>query len=127
MTATMEESIKTKIIRIIQDTLFLIFVVGGITTCTASIIISDNKAEQVCAETEYFVVTNKDIVDRSSTMFSNDYHYVIYFVRLDKDKQVIDCSTLLNNKNITKYEYDILEVGEMYHKSKVNLKTYGYE
>jgi len=100
--------------------------VGFMTMCTASIIISDKDAEKICDETHYFKITNKDYTDTGNSIISDNYNYVMYFNRYDRNKKIIKSRYDLNKITITKYEYDNLDVGVMYHKSKVNTRTYGY-
>jgi len=108
------------------DILSTILVIGFMATCTVSVIHSDNSAEKICNETQFFKITNKDYKDTGNSIISDSYNYVIYFNRYDANKNIIKSRLDLDKVTVTKYEYEILEVGILYHKSKVNIRTYGY-
>jgi hypothetical protein len=110
----------------IRDISMIIFIVGLVGMCTASIIISDNYDDDIYKKTEYFKITNKDYVNTSSSMLRDNYKWVIYIDRYDSDKKYINCSRDLKRISVTKYDYDRFGVGIFYNKRKENITTYAF-
>ena len=111
---------KVKSIAGIIGVLFLV------SMCSYAVYRSDRNAEEVHERTEYFKITDKDYKNTSGNIVTDDYQYVIYFIRYDENMKVIDCFHDLKRKAVSQYNYERLEVGKLYHKSEVNIKTYGY-
>jgi hypothetical protein len=80
-----------------------------------------NFRNRVYSETQFIKITNKDYVSVGGNAFKNNYRYVIYFIRYDKDSVVVKSSFSHDQLKVTEYDYNNLEVGEYYSVNEVNV------
>lgn len=74
--------------------------------------------------TEFFVVLRKGLeIHGEYINYEEDYAYVIYFNRYDKDTNLIICDPAINKARLSKDKCDGIEFGRLYHKSYTNIRN----
>lgn len=109
----------------IYEAIYTVIIVFFIVVAVYQNIQSDKDAEKICNKTEYFKVINKDYVDVSHNIVQNNYRYVVFIERFDKNKAKIKAPYSINKIEVTKYDYDRLVVNKFYLENEIDIFTYG--